>query len=127
MWRYLKCIWLTVCITSAGMLMFINDALHAVTDIPRLIILSCFLFSFKSCDSDYHFPQERQTCRPQKLNPTQLRHSACSRSNPLQLVFMMKAAEYWLHYNAVVVRNVMPVDQQFGDRDVWVGNSRSKA
>src|SRR5262249_39442068 len=72
-------------------------------------------------------PQERQTCRPQKLNPTQLRHSACSRSNPLQLVFMMKAAEYWLHYNPVVVRNVMPVDQQFGDRDVWVGNSRSKA
>jgi hypothetical protein len=43
-WCYLKCIWLTVCITSAGLLMFINDALRAVTDIPRLIILSCFLF-----------------------------------------------------------------------------------
>jgi hypothetical protein len=41
MWRYLKCIWLTVCITSAGLLMFINDALHAVTE---LIILSCFFF-----------------------------------------------------------------------------------
>src|SRR5215467_5639375 len=27
--------------------MFINDALHAVTAIPRLIVLSCFRFLFK--------------------------------------------------------------------------------
>ena len=45
-----------------------------------------------------------------KMKSEAIETQRCSRCNPLQLVFMMKATEYWRHHNAAVVRNAMPVD-----------------
>src|SRR5262249_7834673 len=40
--------------------MFINDALHVVTAIPRLIVLTCFRFLIKSVDSIFQSPLRRK-------------------------------------------------------------------
>ena len=65
----------------------------------------------------------RTCCSPQKRNPLFLKE-VFSRCTPFQFVFVVKASEYRSHYNAMILRNAMPLEFSLLDTRVW--NSRSE-